>query len=72
MNNIKELRQKLGLSQKQFGEVLGVSKQSVSSYENGLTSPTFGKIAKAVETLRKQGHNISYDDFFVNNFKQAS
>ncbi|KKD36209.1 MAG: helix-turn-helix transcriptional regulator [Limnoraphis robusta] len=37
---VRTLRQRLGLSQKQFGEKLGVVFQTVNNWENGRTMPT--------------------------------
>ena len=34
MNRISELRKKAGLTQGQLGEILGMSKQAISKYEN--------------------------------------
>ena len=38
-NKIKLLRQKLGATQEQLGEKLGVSAQSISKWETGVTMP---------------------------------
>lgn len=34
MNRITELRKKVGMSQNELGEILGVSQQTISKYEN--------------------------------------
>ena len=34
MNRISELRKKAGLTQGQLGEILGMSQQAISKYEN--------------------------------------
>lgn len=36
---LSELRRDKGMSQKQLGDILSVSKYTISSYENGKTSP---------------------------------
>lgn len=47
MNNIdiagyiKKARNKLGLTQDEFGELLGCSKQNISAWENGRHEPTY-------------------------------
>lgn len=43
--NIKELRSKTGLSQKEFGTRLGVTSQSITKYEAG------GKITETIKKL---------------------
>lgn len=37
--DIKEIRKKLGMNQAEFGEIIGVSRQTVISYEKGETIP---------------------------------
>lgn len=37
MNNLKELREQLGLQQKEFCEPLGVKQTTYSNYELGIT-----------------------------------
>ena len=38
-NKIKLLRQKIGATQEQLGEKIGVSAQSISKWETGVTMP---------------------------------
>lgn len=38
-NNLKDLRERLGLTQKQMGEALGVSNTAYSNYETGYREP---------------------------------
>ena len=37
---ITELRKRSGLSQEQFGDKIGVSRQAVSKWENGTSDPS--------------------------------
>ena len=39
-NNIKAIRTELGLSQSQLAEIVGVSRNTISSIETGQFSPT--------------------------------
>lgn len=39
-NNLKEIRSQRGLSQSQLAEVVGVSRNTISSIETGQYSPT--------------------------------
>ncbi len=39
-NNLKELRESKGLSQQKLGDVLGVSRQTINSVENGKFDPS--------------------------------
>ncbi len=43
--NIKRVRKKSGLTQAQFGEVIGRSQSAVYSYENGSVIPSFEVLA---------------------------
>lgn len=47
--NIKKLRLKHNLSQKEFGEIAGVSDKAVSTWENGLKEPRMGAIQKIAD-----------------------
>ncbi|MFH1438429.1 MAG: helix-turn-helix domain-containing protein [Pseudomonadota bacterium] len=40
VENVKEFRAQLGLSQSEFGKLLGVETRSVSRWENGTSRPT--------------------------------
>lgn len=55
MNNpiiqLKEYREKNGLSQKQLAKILGVGQGYISKIENGVESPTVRMIYKFAETL---------------------
>jgi len=37
----KEIRKKLNMSQEKFGDAIGVTKQTVSLWETGVTTPEF-------------------------------
>jgi len=39
-NNLKELRESKGLSQQKLGDILGVSRQTINSVENGKFDPS--------------------------------
>ena len=49
---IRQRRQTLGLTQEQLGELLGVSRQAVSRWESGQTSPDVSTLAALCEKLR--------------------
>ena len=50
---IKELRLKMFLTQKEFAVLLGVSFQTVNRYENGKTEPTM-RIKRIINDLIKK------------------
>ncbi|HDR4573319.1 helix-turn-helix domain-containing protein (plasmid) [Bacillus cytotoxicus] len=47
--NIKKLRNKHNMSQKEFGEIAGVSDKAVSTWEKGLKEPRMGAIQKIAD-----------------------
>lgn len=51
MDNIRELRQKQGLSQQQLADKLGVSQQAVAQWENGERKPRTEKLQLLAEIL---------------------
>lgn len=46
---LKELRNKKGISQEDLAELLNVSRQSISKYEQGLSMPDYEKLALLVK-----------------------
>jgi len=48
---IKELRKRKGLTQKQLGDLLGVTKDAISHYENNTQTPPTAKIIKLAQYL---------------------
>ena len=48
---IRQLRISLGINQAQFGNRLGVSKQSVSNWENGNIQPSIDMLTKIAVTF---------------------
>lgn len=47
--NIKILRERYGLSQKELGQIAGVSDKAVSTWEQGLKEPRMGSIQKLAD-----------------------
>ena len=59
---IKNARYKLGLNQREFADLVKISKASISLYETGERRPSFPAIRKMVDTLRKHNIEIEYCD----------
>ncbi len=57
---LKALREGLGLSQEEFGRRLGVTKQAVSQWETGQTEPTIESLLKIVNAT-----GAKLDSFFA-------
>ena len=59
-NRIKEMRNELGLSQAQLAEMVGVSRNTISSIETGQFSPT-AKLALVIcIALEKKFEDLFY------------
>ena len=65
MNTLKVLRAKKDVSQQELGEKLGVSQNTVSSWEQGYTRPSTKNMLKMSDFF---GISLSeiYDIFFAN------
>lgn len=48
---LKEIRERMGLSQKTLGMMLGLSDKAISSYESGRTVPPLETLQKIAEEL---------------------
>ncbi len=57
-NQMKELRQKKGLSQEQLAEILGVSRQTVISIEQGRYNPSLPLAIKIARCFDKFVENV--------------
>lgn len=55
LEKLKETRAALGLTQKEFGELLGISSNTIARYERGEIQPKHPKVLEmAVDFLRIQ------------------
>lgn len=54
-DRIKELRKTLGLSQESFGEKIGITKSSVSGFENGSRNPS----EQTIKSICRE-YNVDY------------
>lgn len=64
-SQVKMIRQKLLLTQAEFAKKLGLSKQMISNYENGLYSPSMNTIKKLVQIAAENNIEINIEDFFT-------
>ena len=56
-NDIKKLREKLNLSQRTFGEVIGVSTKSIESWESGKSEPN-GAAQRMLSIINKDESSL--------------
>lgn len=68
--NIKILRERYGLSQKELGQIAGVSDKAVSTWEQGLKEPRMGAIQKLADYFGIRKSDIIEDGGLVS--KQTS
>ena len=61
-NDVRKLREQLGLSQKALGERLGVSRQTVNSIENSRYDPSLGLALAIGRLFDKPVEGIFHDD----------
>ncbi len=62
---IKHLRTSLFLDQKEFGELIGITKSSICNYEHGNRKPRLRVIRKMVELAKKHKIKIALEDFLA-------
>ena len=66
-DNIKKYRKENNISQEALGEKLGVSRQSISLWENNQTQPSLENIVALAEIF-----NISTDDLLTRTKEEKS
>lgn len=54
LSDIKRLRKKLNISQKELGEVLNIPQSTISRIENGTIDPPYSKLKKIYEYLENE------------------
>lgn len=72
MNNIRQIRQLLGLSQAAFGDAIGVTQGNVSFYEMGVQDVPPKVARRLIEAAAKRGHELTFDDIYSTSREQAA
>lgn len=57
-SKIKELRNELGLTMRQAGDILGVTERSYANFENGIRNIKPWEYLGIVEILKSGGKNV--------------
>lgn len=69
---IEEARKKMGMTQEQLGNILGVSKVSICGYEKGTRTPTMENFLDLIEILGLEPDYVLGRDIEVKNKKDKS
>ena len=64
-NNIKEVRERLGMSQASFAEAIGVSQGNISHYECQRQDVSPDVARRIIAAARKHGVSVSFDNIYV-------
>lgn len=62
---LKEQRKAMGFTQKQLGEMIGVTKVSICCYENGTRTPTLDTLIDLANVLQVELTYLLGTDYFV-------
>lgn len=69
-NKLLELRKKKGLSQEEVADQLGVSRQTVSKWETGVSTPDFDKIGPLCELYEISTNELLNINYEVPNYEK--
>ena len=61
-DRLKEARKNAGLSQEKLGNILGISKQTISDYERGYSEPDMNKIMQFMKVLNVDANFLWMDE----------
>lgn len=64
-NNIKQVRERLGLSQASFAEAIGVSQGNISHYECQRQDVSPDVARRIIAAAQERGVSVSFDDIYV-------
>ena len=64
-NNIKQIRELLGLSQIAFADAVGVSQASVSNYERGTQQVSPDVARRVISVAQERGLPLTFDDVYA-------
>jgi putative transcriptional regulator len=61
---IRAIRQKLGMTRKEFANALNVTQMSISNYENNIRYPAISIGYKILNLAKKNGLNVSLENIY--------
>ncbi|MFG6159656.1 helix-turn-helix transcriptional regulator [Halomonas sp. 1390] len=63
--DIRSLRAKAGMTQKELGEACGLGQSTIGNYEAGIRAPSLEVAQKIIEAVRSRGVDVSIEDLFT-------
>ena len=64
MNNLRNIRKQLGLTQGDLASELGLTKGAIGHYENGRRSLNVSQCRELLAVFKKHGASVGIDDLF--------
>lgn len=65
MNNILQIRKRLGMTQEAFGAAIGVSQGNVSHYEQGRQEVPPDVARRVISAAEAVGQVVTFDDIYL-------
>lgn len=62
-SRLRQAREQADLTQQDFAKKLGVTKNAISNYENGVSSPKWDVLVKIFDVLQVEPNFLYQDDF---------
>lgn len=64
-SRLRQAREQANLTQQDFAKKLGVTKNAISNYENGVSSPKWDVLVKIFDVLQVEPNFLYQDDFAI-------
>lgn len=64
MNNLRTIRKRLGMTQEELAQEVGLTKGAIGHYENGRREPSVTQCRGLLAVFNKHGESMGIDDIF--------
>lgn len=71
-NNIKKLRNELGMSRRELAHALGITVGAVSHYENGIRLPGRLSSSRLLELAKKNRLKFRLEDIYISKLENST